>query len=91
MNPEYATLVAFRSGDEFPEWAKDGISNRTQVSLSFMDRIRVLFGARLEVDVFTAIENSPGRMETRGCVHVARLLPGKQIAFYAAGEANDAR
>ena len=67
---EFAELVDFRSGDAFPEWAKDGLTNRTTVHLGWKDRLRVLFGRALETETFTATEAEVGRHETRACVRV---------------------
>jgi hypothetical protein len=81
---EFGRLVDFRSGEDFPEWAKDGISNRTTVHLGWADRLKVLLFGRLEVDTFTATEHEVGRTESRGCVHVYRpRWPRKPIAFEA--------
>ena len=84
MNPEFAELVDFRSGPDFPGWAKDGVTNRTTISLSFWDRVRVLFGWHLELDCFTATEHEVGRTETRACIHVFDPRPVKPVAYEAA-------
>jgi hypothetical protein len=87
MTSEYAKLIDFRSGDEFPEWAKDGVSVRTTVHLDWRDRLKILLFGRLEVDTFTATEELPGRCETRSCIHVFfPRWPRKPVAYEAVQE-----
>jgi hypothetical protein len=67
MNRDMLELIQLRSTKR-PEWMRDGITVRTQVTLSFWDRIRVLFGRIIEVETFTATGNEVGRTETRSAV-----------------------
>ena len=43
-----------------PKWAKDVIVSTTQVRLSLIDRIRVLFSGKIRIDTHTAIEYDCG-------------------------------
>lgn len=47
--------------DELPEPYRDAVYNEVELHLSFMDRIRLLFGASLTVKVQTLVENPVGK------------------------------
>jgi hypothetical protein len=84
---EFQRLVEFRSGADYPEWAKDGIGNRTMVHLDWRDRLKVLLFGQVEVETFTATEEKVGRTESRGCVRVFfPRWPRKPIAYEAGQE-----
>lgn len=70
MNPQFEELVNFRSGDTFPDWAKDGVTTRTTLHFNWADRLRILFGFAVELDCFTATENTVGRTESKSCLRV---------------------
>lgn len=61
----------------------DEIHINTQVSLSFWDRIKVLFGKTLHVQTRTQVENLPGRLETTSRCYVERLIPTKPVVTAA--------
>ena len=64
-----------------PEWAKDVVTNRTTVYLSFWDRVKVLFGYVLTVETATATEVAPGLVKTVSGVSVTRsgYLPASYV------------
>jgi hypothetical protein len=86
MSPELEKLIDFRSGPDFPQWAKDGLTVRTTIHLSFWDRLKILCGWKLELDTFTATEEVVGRTETRSCVRVFNPRPRKSIAYVGEAE-----
>jgi hypothetical protein len=53
-----------------PLWAKDGLTTWTRIQFSWRDRLRILFGGPVEVEVFTATEGELGRTETASCCRV---------------------
>jgi hypothetical protein len=67
---EFNAVFELRSGKDQPAWAKDGLTNRVTVTLSWRDRLRVLLGWKLEVESFTATEGTIGQSQTRSCVRV---------------------
>lgn len=56
---------------------KDGIVLTTEINLSLGDRLRVLFGQKLEVTTHTDTENVIGLNQTRSRVHVDRFVKWK--------------
>lgn len=61
------------SYSKYPEPFTDGIHSNIEIGLSFMDRLRVLFGANIFVDHDTLTEHGPGRVQSTTRVHVRRL------------------
>lgn len=59
---------------ERPDWAKDQIKNDVQIFLGWRDRLKILFGFSIDVDVFTNCENVPGRVEAIVGIAVRRPL-----------------
>ncbi len=57
-----------------PGWAKDQVRTDVQIMLCFKDKLKVLFGAPLSVEVYTSTENEVGRAESQSKVHVGRLI-----------------
>ncbi len=57
-----------------PGWAKDQIHTSVEIVLSFKDKLRVLFGAPLFVEVYTSTENEVGRAKSRSKAHAGRLF-----------------
>ncbi len=54
---------------DLPPWAQDAIYCDHRVSLSFADRLRVLFSGRLRLRSQTLTEHKPGRVETVSLAH----------------------
>jgi hypothetical protein len=52
---------------------RDGIICKVKCSVSFMDRVRILFTGRVEVDVLTATENEVGACKTESSFNVLPL------------------
>ncbi len=50
---------------DLPEWAKDAVHVISDVHLGFWDRLRVLFGAVVNVRTTTFCEHEPGRAESK--------------------------
>ncbi len=70
---EFKKLVDFRSGEDFPEWATDGLTLHITVNLDWKDRLLVGLGLRtIELDCFTATENTIGNTETRSAIRMVR-------------------
>jgi len=55
-----------------PEGFQDEIRTRVSIYLSFMDKLRILFGCNLTLEVNTLCENVPGRLSTYSLVSVRR-------------------
>lgn len=71
-------LFPRKSWCEIPEMEKtqDYLVSRTVMELSFFDRLRVLFGGRIQVETKTATENEIGHHKTNGhgCVIPPKFL-----------------
>jgi len=50
----------------------DEIRMFVDVSLSFVDRVKVLLGWRIQLVVKTLCENVPGRVESLSVIHIRR-------------------
>ncbi len=61
-----------------PGWAKDQILNRVDIFLSFKDRLKVLLGAPLWIDVYNSTENPVGKVEGKSKAYVGRLIKLKK-------------
>jgi len=66
------TLSILRANrEETTEMSEGGIRSAVTVHLSFWDRVRVLFGARMVVYLDTNVEKDPGRLvseESHVCI-----------------------
>lgn len=58
---------------DLPPWAKDVIHTDVDIHFDFVDRLRILFGAKVHLRVRTDCEHAPGRVESESIVSVARL------------------
>lgn len=71
--------------DKLPDWAKDATFSSIDIHFGFIDRLKVLFGWRVTLDVSTAsaIELT-GKLETQSSVNVWRLpIFRKPVMGYA--------
>jgi hypothetical protein len=57
------------------EWATDALITETNITLGWMDRLRVLVRGSLHLRVVTETEHAPGRTEGRSRVEVPRIFP----------------
>jgi hypothetical protein len=65
----------------------NGVHSSVTIVLSFWDRVRVLFGARLAVDTYSDLEKEPGRVvHSESHVTVGRPKPGSLVAESTARE-----
>ena len=55
-------------------WNKDEIINNTKIHLSIGDRVRVLFGKTINVNLRIKTENEPGRCESTSSARVDRII-----------------
>lgn len=55
-------------------WNKDEIISNTKVHLSMIDRVRVLFGKTIHVNLRTKTENEPGRCESSSSARVDKII-----------------
>ena len=56
---------------------KDEIITSTLIKISFMDRLRVLFGKTIHISIFTKTENLPGKVESESRVWVEKIMKQK--------------
>lgn len=61
---------------------QDEIVNRTIISLSFTDRVRVLLGKKITLTVNIKTENVVGNTETKSSVCVDAIIPRKPQGGY---------
>lgn len=71
--------------DKLPEWAKDCTFSSIDIHFGFADRLKILFGWHVTLDVSTATEAVlSGKLQTKSEVRVWRLpIFRKRIAGYA--------
>jgi hypothetical protein len=71
--------------DKLPDWAKDAMFSSIDIHFGFIDRLKILFGWRVTLDVSTATqEEIIGKLETRSEVRVWRLpIFRKPVMGYA--------
>lgn len=68
------------------------VHTTTHVSLSFWDRVRVLFGARLTVFVESTTERDPGHAFSSSSVQIGRLFAkASTVSIGAEPSSDDAR
>lgn len=67
--------------------SKDTIHTNVTVYFGFFDRLRILLGGKVFVQIKTYCEEMPGRVHSESCVNVAPLIPQKQ-KVYGAVETN---
>lgn len=60
---------------ELEDWAEDRVYSSVEVHLDWRDRLRVLFGRCLYVDVRVSTEHAPGRTLGTSRAWVARWIP----------------
>ena len=74
--------------DELPKPYNDAIYTTVEVHLSFVDKIRVLFGASLTVNVQNLTENQIGKHQGEAETKIGRVFKWrrKPISFVAAKE-----
>ncbi|MBP8200773.1 MAG: hypothetical protein KAX98_10635 [Nitrospira sp.] len=67
---------------------KDEVINHITISLSFADRLRVLFGRKIRVRVFTKTENLVGEVDGSSAVTIDRFrLLKREIGYEALPDA----
>jgi len=74
--------------DELPEPYKDAVYATVEVHLSFVDRVRVLFGASLTINFQALTENLVGKHQGESEVKVGRVFKWrrKPISYVASNE-----
>ncbi len=55
---------------ELLDWAKDRIYTKCDLTFSFWDRVKILFGAKVNFNVRVTCENAVGKTETESDIHV---------------------
>lgn len=71
------------------DWAEDRIYTSVEVRLGWLDRLRVLFGRLLYVDVQVSTEHAPGRTLGTSRAWVARWVPPWERPGGYAGTTDD--
>lgn len=61
---------------------KDEIITSTLIKISFMDRLRVLFGKTIHISIFTKTENLPGKVKSESRVWVEKIMKQKPSGGY---------
>lgn len=77
---------------ELPEGYKDGIYSDTTIKFSFKDKLKILFGYKVEIRTLTWCENVAGKTmngESRVLVYRDRPLPKGWGAVEAKHEARN--
>lgn len=71
--------------DKLPDWAKDATFSSIYIHFGFVDRVKILFGWSVTLDVSTATqEEIVGKLETASDVRVWRLpIFRKTLGGYA--------
>ncbi len=70
---------------DLPPWAKDAVHTSVDIHFDWKDRLKILFGWRVTLNVDTPTENVCGRTESASEVHVWR--PSRRKSFgVVAGE-----
>jgi hypothetical protein len=79
-------MSIFRLPDyfQYPEPYKDGINTEVFIDFDWRDRLKILFGYRVKVEVVTFCENHPGQVESRTA---ATTLPHRRNRHTLAYEA----
>lgn len=70
-----------------PEWSKDALHTHVTVTVSFWDRLRILFGRKVFVDIDIECENVAGRTETKSVVWVEAFRKSKPVIMVHEGSA----
>ena len=56
---------------KFPEPFSDGLTSVVEIHIDWKDRLKVLFGGKMKVEVVTLVEHTPGRTQSRSSVSFA--------------------
>lgn len=62
-----------------PELYKDHINTEVYIDFDWLDRLRILFGYRVKVEIRTLCENLPGRVESQTTVHIFSNQHKKEV------------
>lgn len=85
FNPQDDDSTEFPGyGAELPEPYEDAVCNDIEIHFDWRDRLKVLLGGTVHVDVRTLVEHRPGKMETATRVNVVRRWPWQKTILFVA-------